>query len=209
MSKDQELRKLIASNSEAVRDYYDGWTSSYDDDVTEMGYRAPQMAAELLRERADSDAQILDAGCGTGLVGQALKAEGFHDVVGVDLSPESLDLAAQTKAYRALTEVDFTDLPTDMVEASFSALVSIGVLSYLPDVESVMREFCRIVEPSGTIIVTQRTDLYDQRDTGAIFDRLEADGTWKIVTITEPRPYLPDLADWESIDVRFGVFEPQ
>lgn len=209
MAQDAELKSLALGESSVVREYYDGWTSSYEDDVEAWGYDAPSVAAELLAERMDTDAQIIDAGCGTGLVGRALKAKGFHDVVGVDLSPDSLDLAAKTQAYRALAEIDFTKLPTNLLDASFSALVSVGVLSYLTDLEAVMREFARIVEPAGTIIVTERTDLFAERNTGEVFEALEADEILKIVTISEPLPYLPHLAEWESIDVRFAVFERQ
>lgn len=209
MAADKDLKGISLGESAAVRDYYDGWTDSYEADVQSWGYSAPVVAAELLAERVDGSAQVLDAGCGTGLVGRALKAKGFHDVVGVDISSDSLDVAVTSQAYRALTEVDFTDLPTNLAEASFQAVVSVGVLSYLVDVEAVLREFSRITEASGTIIVSERTDLFEQRSTGAVFDALVADGTWEIVTVTEPRPYLPHLAQWESIQVRFGVFERQ
>lgn len=209
MAEDKDLKGIALNESGEVRDYYDRWTDSYEADVESWGYDAPSVAVEFLAERVDVDAQILDAGCGTGLVGRALKAKGFHDVVGVDISSDSLDLAAKTHAYRALTEVDFTDLPTNLLEGSFEAVVSIGVLSYLTDVEAALREFSRVVEPSGTIIVTERTDLFEERNTGAIFDALAADGTWEIVKVSDPLPYLPHLADWESIKVRFGVFERQ
>ena len=209
MADDQDLKGIALNESSAVRDYYDRWTTSYEADVEGWGYNAPSVAAGLLAERVDTNAQILDAGCGTGLVGRALKAKGFHDVVGVDISSDSLDIAAKSQAYRALTEVDFSNPPTSLLEASFEAIVSVGVLSYLTDVEGSLREFARIAEPSGTIIVTERTDLFDERNTGAAFDALEADGTWEIVKVSDPLPYLPNLADWESIKVRFGVFERQ
>lgn len=201
------LKAQSLGDSAGVREYYDGWTSSYENDVLSWGYEAPEVAVEFLSSRVDSDAQILDAGCGTGLVGQALRAAGFHDVVGVDLSPDSLDLAAKTQCYRALAEVDFTNLPSNLSDASFSALLSVGVLSYVANLEEVLREFSRVVEPSGTIVVTERTDLFVERNTGAVFETLEQDGTWEIVTVTDPRPYIPGHPEFASIDVHFGVFQ--
>ncbi len=194
-------------DSAGVRQYYNGWTRSYEADVLSWGYEAPTAAVAFLASRVDPGAQILDAGCGTGLVGQALKAAGYHDVVGVDLSPDSLDLAAKTQCYRALAEADFNDLPTELIDGSFSALLSIGVLSYVSDLEAVLREFSRVVESSGTIVVTERTDLFAERSTGDVFARLEADGTWKILTVTDPQPYIPGHPEFADIDVHFGVFE--
>lgn len=194
-------------DSAGVRSYYDRWTPSYEADVLSWGYEAPQAAAEFLAERLDPEAQILDAGCGTGLVGRALKAKGFHDVVGVDISSDSLDLAAKTTAYRALTEADFSDLPVNLLDDSFGAVVSVGVLSYLSNLEEVLREFCRVVEPSGIIVVTERTDLFKERKTGEVFEALQADETWKILTVTNPQPYIPGHPEFADIDVHFGVFE--
>ena len=209
MSNEEGLKDQRLSDASSVRNYYDEWTKSYEDDVLSWGYDAPAVAVEFLSAGVDQNAQILDAGCGTGLVGRALSAGGFHDVVGVDISSESLDLAATTQCYRALAEVDFTNLPTSLAEETFSALISVGVLSYLSNLDEVLREFCRLVEPSGLIVLTERSDLFVERNTGGIFEALEADGLWKIVTVTDPLPYLPGHPEFADIDVHFGVFERQ
>ena len=209
MVNEEGLMDQSLGDSSKVRAYYDGWTKSYEQDVLSWGYQAPAVAVEFLSSRVEPEAQILDAGCGTGLVGQALKAKGYHDVVGVDLSPDSLDLAAKTQSYRALAEADFTDLPVNLTDASFGALLSVGVLSYLANVEDVLREFCRVVEPSGLIVVTERTDLFAERNSGEIFESLEEDGSWKILTITEPQTYIPGHPEFAEIGVHFGVFERQ
>ena len=206
-SHEHGLIAQSVASAAAVREYYNNWADSYERDVVGWGYNAPAAAVELISSRVKRDAQILDAGCGTGLVGRALSPKGYHDVVGVDVSPASLDVAAETYCYRALAEVDFNALPTNLLQGSFSALLSIGVLSYVSDVAAVLREFCRVVEPEGTIVVSERTDLFAQRNTGAIFEDLEGEGLWRIVTVTEPRPYLPRHPEYAGIDVHFGVFE--
>ena len=209
MANEEGLMDQSLGDSSGVRTYYDGWTQSYEQDVLSWGYEAPTVAVEFLSSRVEPEAQILDAGCGTGLVGQALNAKGYHDVVGVDLSPDSLDLAAKTQSYRALAEADFTDLPVNLLDDSFGALLSIGVLSYLSNLEDVLREFCRVVEPSGLIVVTERTDLFAERNTADTFQALEDDGSWKIITVTDPQPYIPGHPEFADIDIHFGIFEPQ
>lgn len=209
MAREEGLAEQFASDSSTIETIYNDWSSTYDDDIEKWGYEAPSVAASLLAARVNTDVQVLDAGCGTGKVGLAMQALGFHDVVGVDLSSSSLDAAAKTGAYRALAEENFTQLPTSLLDNSFSALVCVGVMTYLPDVEAACREFCRVVEPSGTIVLTQRSDLFIDRDTQAAFDRLADDDTWKIIEVTDRRPYLPGHDEYQGIDVHYGVFERQ
>ena len=44
-------------------------------------------------------------GCGTGLVGQALKELGYTSIVGVDASSGMLETAGKKEAYRELKEL--------------------------------------------------------------------------------------------------------
>ncbi len=207
MAREEGLAKQFASDAETIRSIYDEWSSSYDVDIDSWGYEAPQVATSFLTSRVPTSGQILDVGCGTGKVGLALNELGYHDVVGVDLSEASLDLAATTGAYRALASEDFTALPTSLADDTFSALVCVGVMTYLADVEAVCREFCRVVEPDGIIVLTQRTDLFVSRDTQAAFDSLAADETWRILEVTEGLPYLPGHDEYQGIDVHYGVFQ--
>ena len=49
--------------------------------------------------------EILDLGCGTGLVGQHLNERGFENVSGVDVSGKMLEEAAAKNAYKSLDQV--------------------------------------------------------------------------------------------------------
>ena len=195
-----------ANDSGKIRSLYDEWASSYEADIAQWGYEAPVVAAQLLAKYGSPEAEIIDVGCGTGLVGEALSAAGFHDVVGIDTSSASLDIAATSGFYRALDEHDLTDLPTSLPEDHFGGLICVGVMTYLPDVSATCREFARVVEVGGPIVLTQRTDLWAARQTMEAFDELVEDGTWTMVEVTDPMPYLPDHPEYREIDVRYGVF---
>ncbi len=57
----------------------------------------------------DRENKILDAGCGTGLVGIALKQKGYESVDGFDLSEEMIKVAAATGVYKSLNSgIDMT-----------------------------------------------------------------------------------------------------
>ncbi len=67
----------------------------------------------------------------------------------------------------------------------------VGVLTYLPELEAVWREFARVVRPGGIVAMTQREDLWEPRGCRALLDRLESEGVWRGLDVSGPAPYLP------------------
>ena len=66
-----------ASSREDLEARYDRWARDYDADLRDdFGYLAPPLAGAKAKPLMASDPLILDAGVGTGLVGEALKAAG-------------------------------------------------------------------------------------------------------------------------------------
>jgi predicted TPR repeat methyltransferase len=180
------------SDPREVADRYNAWAQSYDDDLTSWSYQAPTVVAEIVVTRYPEAASVLDVGCGTGLVGRALRAGGFKgQVLGRDISRASLEIARQSGAYDSIEQADLQQrlaFDTDSVDA----VVCVGVMTYLPEVESVWREFARVARPGGLVVATQREDLWDTRTCQAVVDRLQNEGVWTPLDITGPAPYLPE-----------------
>ena len=180
------------SDPREVADRYNAWAQSYDDDLTSWSYQAPTVVAEIVVTRYPEAASVLDVGCGTGLVGRALRAGGFKgQVLGRDISRASLEIARQSGAYDSIEQADLQQrlaFDTDSVDA----VVCVGVMTYLPEVESVWREFARVARPGGLVVATQREDLWDTRKCQAVVDRLQDEGVWTPLEITGPAPYLPE-----------------
>jgi len=178
------------SDAREVAQRYDGWARTYDDDLTSWSYQAPTVVADIVLAHA-SARSVLDVGCGTGLVGRALRDRGYAGrLVGLDLSHESLDIARQGGAYDALEQADLQQRLA-AADDSHDAVVCVGVMTYLPDVEAVWRELARVVRPEGLVVVTQREDLWPARECQAVVDRLQAEQVWTPLEITGPAPYLP------------------
>lgn len=61
---------------------YGDWAEKYDHDLLqEMGYVAPMIATRLLQDHlAHKGARVLDAGCGTGIVGELLYQNGYGNI---------------------------------------------------------------------------------------------------------------------------------
>ncbi|MCJ8310223.1 MAG: methyltransferase domain-containing protein, partial [Rhizobiaceae bacterium] len=80
-------------NNDQTRDHYRSWADTYDKEVSEVnGYAQPQRVAEMAAKIAPhKEVRILDAGCGSGLSGVALKAAGYKHIDGCDFSPEMLE----------------------------------------------------------------------------------------------------------------------
>lgn len=188
---------LTAADSEHTRPadvarYYDQWAAGYDNDLAAWDYRAPVRAASLLRRHGPEAHRVLDAGCGTGMAGLALRDAGFDgELHGIDLSAASLDLAQERGVYQSLRQADLQQ-PLVEPDKSYDALICVGVMTYVPDVEACWIEFCRVVAPAGVIVVTQREDYWVDRQCEAVVDSLRISGAWEPLLVTEPEPYLPD-----------------
>jgi predicted TPR repeat methyltransferase len=183
------------TDSKEVADYYDSWAKKYNEDLEEWDYRAPAYAAELLQRYVPRSQTILDAGCGTGLTGKALKMAGYANISGIDLSSTSLNIAEQLNVYNCLLTHDMQQ-PLPFSEDNFDALICVGVLTYIENSRSLFKEFCRVVRPGGHIVFSQRSDLFDKLCFRDIIALLEEEKFWAKINISEPQAYLPKNKDF-------------
>ena len=184
-----------ASPAEVVG-VYDDWVSTYDTDVQSWGYEVPDRLAAVIATAGATNGDVLDAGCGTGLVGLALDAVGVASVIGADFSPESIEAARQRRVYRELHVLDLSQ-PLPFTSQRFLAVVCGGVFSYLTEPEAVLREFLRIVRHGGPIVFTQRVNLWESRQMDATLQQLTEEGRCT-VDVSPPRPYLPGHGEFDD-----------
>ena len=194
------------SDPSEIRAMYDEWADGYEADLDAWEYRTPVDVAELLRTTQPDAANVLDVGCGTGRSGRALQAAGFTSVVGCDLSPQSLKHADATGAYTRTVEVNLQQLPLPFNDNSFDALTCVGVMTYVPDTEAILREFCRLVRTGGTIMFTHREDAWQERDCAGVTERLTTDRLWQTISVSEPLPYLPKNGEMGDIGVIVAAY---
>lgn len=189
------LDALRTASTDTIGAYYDRWANAYDQDLAAFGYRAPQWVAErIVAEGVPRDAAILDAGCGTGLTGQALHSLNYAHITGADISAESLTLARAKNCYETLERQDL-DQPLDFEDNSFDAITCVGTLTYVKNPLALMTSFCRIGRPGAVVIFTQRDDCYDDAFKAAL-DELVSSGHWSRRAHTGPHAYLPEHPEY-------------
>lgn len=116
------------TGTEETIGFYEDWAASYDEEVTRNGYVTPGRCAHALAEFVTSkDTPILDFGCGTGLSGAALVAEGFTTIDGTDLSAAMLERARTRGVYRKLWQGSI-EAPLDIAPGSYPVIAAIGVI---------------------------------------------------------------------------------
>ncbi|MEM9040206.1 MAG: class I SAM-dependent methyltransferase [Actinomycetota bacterium] len=200
------LAGRAGAGSAEVRSLYDDWAPGYDADVEMWGYAVPGRVAELIADRVPSG-RVLDAGCGTGLVGVAIAVRNPEiDLVGIDVSPTSVTLARERNVYAELS-VASLDERLDATDGSFDAVVCAGVLSYVADVEATLAEMIRVARPGGRVVATHRSDLWSEQEGDAIVERLVAahDVT---ASVSDPQPYLPNHDEFgDEIEVIYVTLD--
>ncbi|MEH7828258.1 class I SAM-dependent DNA methyltransferase [Gemmobacter denitrificans] len=176
-----------ASAPEEVAAIYDAWADSYDAEMARAGYRHPSVGLALLSRHAPrGTGPVLDAGCGTGLLGDWLDILGFAPAEGLDLSEGMLAVARAKGPYAALHRLALgRDLP--FADGYFAAVISTGVFTTGHVGAEALPELIRITAPGGVIVLTVKTSLWD----GGFADALGRLPGLRIVEQTAPYVSMP------------------
>jgi len=124
-----EGEKPVRAPDDYVVEYFDWYAHHFDEHLTErLKYVGPQVTAETLSAvRPRGFGRVLDLGCGTGLVGVLLRVHADR-LVGLDLSPEILELARERGVYDDLIEGEIVAELSGMPDNNFDAVVATDVL---------------------------------------------------------------------------------
>lgn len=177
-------------------EYYDTIAHNYEGIVRGWGYNMPEALVDnlekgmkILHMKLDG-LSVLDLGCGSGLVGVALKARNVNDIVGVDYSVKQLATAETKGCYKLTQKVDLLE-PLPLSSNHWDITICSGCSTYLNP--GVLKEWCRVTKAGGVVAFSHKnTHLgpYEEEQ-----DRMEQDGLWNKVFVSENLLYLPALRD--------------
>ena len=177
-------RVLQASSTTTLMSVYEEWAEHYDADLVDgQGYVAPGLAVEALCGYVARSARVLDAGCGTGLVGGGLHARGFRDLAGIDYSRAMLSKAEARGCYVSLAQADLTE-PLDLATGSFDAVICVGTLTLGHVGPDALGELSRVVATNGILCFTVRTEAWEAQPYEQTLAELAAAGIWASLSQT-------------------------
>ena len=132
---------------------FDEMASIYDKHmIRDLGYRLPKrVAGQLLEIFPDRRFNLLDLGCGTGLLGAVLgPIDGY--ILGVDMSAKMLAEAAKHQVYYKFHQVNLLDALTATPANTFEAITALDVLIYVGDLQQTLTDAYRVLTPGGVLI---------------------------------------------------------
>lgn len=176
-----------AKGAAEVAALYDGWANRYDAEMARAGYRHPAIGLALLsRYLPHGAAPILDAGAGTGLIGEWLSIMGYPIVEALDISQGMLDVARKKQIYTAFHKLALGEtLP--FADGAYAGIIAVGVFTTGHVGAEGLDELVRICRKGGVIVMTVKNTLWDAGFAQRIADFLMAG---EIAILEETVPYV-------------------
>ena len=166
---------------EELLKYYQDWTDNnkYNKDMVDWNYTAPQETVSVLRKYTlNKNSKILDAGCGTGLVGIELKKYDYSNIEGVDFSQSMLDLIPQN-IYQKIEKIDLNK-PLKFKNNIYDVVMCVGTFTYGHVKPHALDEIIRITKNKGLICFTVNEGIYEEYGFDKKIKELTDNKSWNI-----------------------------
>jgi len=171
--------------------YYDDSASQYDDYVSQVKYILHLKVAGQYVLNVTSWGRVLDVGCGTGCLGQAISnILPSMQIDGVDISPEMLKIAA-TKENKALKRSSYKNLflhdvtkDISFTQTRYDGIVSSGVFTLGHLGPEHVSKLLGLLHVYGVFVTSIKSDHYEQQGFAKELSRLVSDSR-----ISEPKIY--------------------
>ncbi|MEM5470206.1 class I SAM-dependent methyltransferase [Hoeflea sp. AS60] len=182
-----------AETAEDVARVYDAWAENYDSDMSLAGYRHPAISLAILaRYVPKGAAPLLDAGAGTGLIGEWLAITGYDQIEGLDISEGMLKVAERKGVYKALHQAAL-GITLPFSDNHFAAIISAGVFTSGHVGIEGLDDLIRICKPGGVIVLTIKDVLW-QASFGQRIAEFEQQGICTKIDDTGPYVSMPGEA---------------
>ena len=205
MEQTPELWKATyaAKTPEELTEAYRHWAGDYDNDTQQvMGYVGPVVAARLLDAHvASKDCRVLDAGCGTGLVGEALQQLGYAHIDAMDFSEDMLSEAEKKAVYNRLFQADM-NRPLELPDDAYDATICVGTFTYAHVGPEAFDELVRVTRPGGHVCFTVRDGAYQEYGYRNKMLEMEACSAWELQELREA-----DYLIKENVTAKFCTYK--
>lgn len=145
---------------DAQRRYWSDWNAMFlANQRGPTSQRQATMVEEWLRSRGRTDLDILEVGCGSGWMANRLSP--FGRVIATDLSTDVLAVAQEKWPNIRFVAGDF--MAMDLPPASQDVVVTLEVLSHVPDQSAFMQRIARILRPGGLLMLATQNRFVFER----------------------------------------------
>lgn len=167
--ENREAQHLLASLSginteraptQYVENLFDGFAENFDKHLMQvLNYDVPEKLVTLATEYSTPSVEkwnVLDLGCGTGLIGSKI-APFARQLVGVDLSGKMLEKAHARNLYQRLERSDLLTMMRGEKTSSYDVIVAADVFIYVGKLDEICGEIKRLLSPGGLVAFSIET----------------------------------------------------
>ena len=132
---------------------FDGMAEFYDVHmVRSLKYQLPkQVSEQIIARYPDKKINVLDLGCGTGLLGVCLgRLDGA--LIGVDLSMKMIEQAARHNVYDRFHTVNLHDALRETPDGLYQVIAALDVFIYAGDLTQAVPDAFRVLAPDGMLV---------------------------------------------------------
>ncbi len=168
--------KPPAANADYVADVFDDYAHNFDEKLADLDYRAPDLLAAMIAGAlppADAAMPVLDAGCGTGLMGRHLRPYASR-LDGVDLSGKMLDRATEKAVYDRLEKAELIGFLDD-ARKGYGLIAAADVLCYFGALDKAFVAFAHALTAEGWLAFSVEKAADDEAEPY----RLDPSGRYK------------------------------
>lgn len=148
-----------------VKQLFNNYAGNYDQHLQNiLCYQVPTQLTKLIEETCRPTAnawEVLDLGCGTGLMGSAIKPYA-NDILGIDIANDMLEKAKSKTVYDQLICADVKTFVMQC-DQQFDLITAADVFGYIGNLERLFLALINLLKPSGllafSIEITQENTL--------------------------------------------------
>ncbi len=142
---------------------FDGYADNFDEHLIQLGYRVPGEIHDTLAGLIDegqiaSLGEVLDLGCGTGLVGLLVAGLPMTHLTGVDVSENMIAKAQDKNVYDDLAVADLA-MFLGQTAGSWDTILGGDVFCYFGTLDGVFASVHRALRPEGWLVCNVEEDL--------------------------------------------------
>jgi len=175
----------------ATRKWFNRWSNKYDQTLGSIGFHRELLDLVVKSCRIKNCTNVLDVGCGTGLLSLKLLQKADYSITGIDISEEMLAIFKdKIKKLGLGQEIDCRLMDIDSLNFknnTFDVAVSSVVLHHLKDKLKALKKIYKLLKPGGVFVIGE----IDMDSTGSHTD---AKRLQRMLDVLE-QEWIPALED--------------